>query len=176
MESNLKTSNLIKNTNYTSNGIYGHHNHQTNPHSRTNGVKSSSIDQCDMTSLEILNKCHLDLFPKKKTICDDVECMRIVDQLPILNGEYIHFIGKICAIFIFSAPKISLSMWEFAAHVLGPSGKQNEEILLATNFRIFLLMHESVSFINVPIMLVESIEVKEILFVYVYLKNAKTLR
>ncbi len=58
----------------------------------------------------------------------------------------------------------------------GPSGKQNEDILLATNFRIFLLMHESVSFINVPIMLVESIEIKEILFLYVYLKNAKTIR
>lgn len=58
----------------------------------------------------------------------------------------------------------------------GPSGKQNKDILLATNFRIFLLMHESVSFINVPIMLVELIEIKEILCLYVYLKNAKTIR
>jgi hypothetical protein len=56
---------------------------------------SNSTDHCDMTSLEILNKCHLDLFPKKKTICDDVQCMSIVDLLPILNGEYIQFIGKI---------------------------------------------------------------------------------
>lgn len=103
-----------------------------------------------MTSLEILNKCHLDLFPKKKTICDDVDCMRIVDQLPILNGEYIHFIG--------------------------PSGRKNEDILLVTNFRVFLLMHESISFINVPIMLVESLEIKEIFYLYVYLKNAKTIR
>jgi hypothetical protein len=56
---------------------------------------SNSTDHCDMTSLEILNKCHLDLFPKKKTICDDVDCMSIVEQLPILNGEYIQFIGNL---------------------------------------------------------------------------------
>lgn len=37
-------------------------------------------------------------------------------------------------------------------------------------------MHESISFINVPIMLIESIEIKEIIFLYVYLKNAKTIR
>jgi myotubularin-related protein 3/4 len=41
---------------------------------------------------------------------------------------------------------------------------------------VFLLMHESISFINVPIMLVESLEIKEIFYLYVYLKNAKTLR
>ena len=55
---------------------------------------SNSTDHCDMTSLEILNKCHLDLFPKKDIVCDDVNCMSVVEQLPILNGEYIQFIGE----------------------------------------------------------------------------------
>lgn len=62
--------------------------------SNLNGSCNLSIDQCDMTSLEILNKCHLDLFPKKNPICDDVDCMRIEKQLPYLNGEYIQFIGN----------------------------------------------------------------------------------
>ena len=55
---------------------------------------SNSTDHCDMTSLEILNKCHLDLFPKKEMICDDDNSKSVIEQLPILNGEYIHFIGK----------------------------------------------------------------------------------
>ena len=57
---------------------------------------NNSADYCDMTSLEILNKCHLDLFPKKEMICDDLACKNIVEQLPILNGEYVHFIGNFC--------------------------------------------------------------------------------
>jgi hypothetical protein len=60
--------------------------------------------------------------------------------------------------------------------LIGPSGKQNEEILLVTNFRLFLLMHDSTSFINVPLMLIESIEIKEIFYIYIYLKNVKSLR
>ena len=64
----------------------------------TNLNNSNSTDHCDMTSLEILNKCHLDLFPKKQTVCDDVNCMAIVEQLPILNGEYIQFIGILFAL------------------------------------------------------------------------------
>jgi hypothetical protein len=60
-------------------------------HSNNNSVS----DQCDMTSLEILNKCHLDLFPKKPTVCDDDKCMAVLEQIPILNGEYIQFIGKL---------------------------------------------------------------------------------
>jgi hypothetical protein len=58
----------------------------------------------------------------------------------------------------------------------GPSGKTNDEILLITNYRIFLLMHNGTSFINVPILLVESIEIRENILIYIYLKNAKTLR
>jgi myotubularin-related protein 3/4 len=49
-------------------------------------------------------------------------------------------------------------------------------VLLLTNYRLFLLMHDSTSFINVPVMLVESIEVKDIFFIYIYLKVAKTIR
>jgi hypothetical protein len=56
---------------------------------------SNTNDPTDMTSLEILNKCHLDLFPKKKAHCDDEKCMSIVEQVPILHGEYIQFIGKL---------------------------------------------------------------------------------
>ena len=116
----------------------------------------------DMTSLEILNKCHLVIFPKKNAICDDETFMRIfLDTVPILSGEYICFIG--------------------------PSGKFNNEILVLTNYRLFLLMtdhfnptssnsNEFKSFINVPIMIIESIEIKEIVYIYVYLKNAKTIR
>lgn len=37
-------------------------------------------------------------------------------------------------------------------------------------------MHNGTSFINVPIMLVESIEIRENILIYIYLKNAKTLR
>jgi hypothetical protein len=60
----------------------------------TDSHNNSVNDPCDMTSLEILNKCHLDLFPKKPTVCDDEKCMAVVDQVPILNGEFIQFIGK----------------------------------------------------------------------------------
>ena len=52
----------------------------------------------DMTSVEILNKCHLDFFPKKQAVCDDEICASIVEQIPILHGEYIQFIGKFCSI------------------------------------------------------------------------------
>ena len=117
MESDLQNTNNIKDysTNKLANHSCVHHNATTttttNPsdttnqklkqhtnNNKSNETRNKSIDQCDMTSLEILNKCHLDLFPKKKTICDDVNCMRIVDQLPILNGEYIHYIGEILII------------------------------------------------------------------------------
>ena len=37
-------------------------------------------------------------------------------------------------------------------------------------------MHDSTSFINVPLMLIETIEIKEIFYIYIYLKNVKTLR
>ena len=37
-------------------------------------------------------------------------------------------------------------------------------------------MHDSTSFINVPLMLIESIEIKEIFYIYIYLKNVKSLR
>jgi hypothetical protein len=110
----------------------------------------NSIDQCDTTSIENLDQCHLYIFPKKKTECDDDHCMKVVDELPILNGEYIQFIG--------------------------PSGQQNDEIFIITNYRIFLLMNQHKSFVNMPLMMIEFIEVKEIFFIYVYLKNAKTLR
>ena len=112
--------------------------------------QSNSMDHCDMTSLEILNKCHLDLFPKKKTTCDDVNCMSVVDQLPILNGEYIEFIG--------------------------PSGKLNDDILLITNFRLFTMAANGSFFLNMPLMLIESFEIRENLYIYIYLKNAKTIR
>ena len=88
---NNSNNNNINNKNSSSN--------DTRKFSNLNGSCNLSIDQCDMTSLEILNKCHLDLFPKKKTTCDDVDCMRIVEQLPILNGEYIQFIGTVMAFF-----------------------------------------------------------------------------
>lgn len=107
MESDLQNTSI---TDYSTNKLANHNTcattstttsdlsdnntkHKLKQHTKSN-ERNISIDQCDMTSLEILNKCHLDLFPKKKTICDDVNCMRIVDQLPILNGEYIHYIGK----------------------------------------------------------------------------------
>lgn len=118
----------------------------------------------DMINLEILNKCHLLIFPKKNPVCDDDSLMRTFsDIVPILSGEYICFVG--------------------------PSGKFNHEILVITNYRLFLLMNDSLdssalnhdasdynSFINVPIMIIESIEIREILYIYVFLKNAKTIR
>ena len=110
----------------------------------------SSVDNCDMTSLEILSRCHLEIFPKRDTCYDDETCRAVGDMLPTLNGEYIQFIG--------------------------PSGKLNDETFAITNFRIFLLMHKNTSFINVPLMLIESIEIRENFYIYVYLKNAKTIR
>lgn len=118
----------------------------------------------DMVNLEILNKCHLLIFPKKNPVCDDDSMMRTFSEtVPILSGEYICFVG--------------------------PSGKNNQEILVLTNYRLFLLMNDSLdtgtpskptfdfkSFINVPIMIIESIEIREILYIFVYLKNAKTIR
>lgn len=113
----------------------------------------------DMINLEILNKCHLLIFPKKNPVCDDEILMKAFSEnVPILSGEYICFIG--------------------------PSGKSNHEILVLTNYRLFLLASDCFdpsapdfkSFINVPIMIIESIEIKEIFYIYVYLKNAKTIR
>jgi hypothetical protein len=91
----MENNNII-NSNNSKNNINNKNssNNETRKLSNLNGSCNLSIDQCDMTSLEILNKCHLDLFPKKKTTCDDVDCMRVVEQLPILNGEYIQFIGN----------------------------------------------------------------------------------
>jgi hypothetical protein len=54
----------------------------------------SATDQYDIASLEILNKCHLDLFPKKSTIYDsDDNYKDIESNLVLLCGEYIQFIG-----------------------------------------------------------------------------------
>ena len=93
---NNKLVSKVNNINSNSNIINPKSSYENSspPSDCINLNNSNSTDHCDMTSLEILNKCHLDLFPKKKTICDDVQCMSIVDQLPILNGEYIQFIGK----------------------------------------------------------------------------------
>ncbi|CAF0916960.1 unnamed protein product [Brachionus calyciflorus] len=124
----------------------------------------STLNSHDMTSLEILKQCHLDIYPKKTPVCDDETLLKaFIDTVCILSGEYICFIG--------------------------PSGKMNDEILVVTNYRLFLLMtdhsntsinspnkSEFKSFINVPIMIIETIEIKEIVFIYVYLKNAKTIR
>lgn len=116
----------------------------------SNNSATSNNDQCDMTSLEILNKCHLDLFPKKSPVSDDELCLRFVAKLPTLSGEYVQFVGY--------------------------SGKLNNDPLIITNFRLFFLNHDCTSFINVPLMLIESIEVKEIIFIYINLKIAKTIR
>lgn len=116
----------------------------------SNNQHNSSVasDTCDMASLEILKR--RDMYPIKSTVCDDDKCLSIIDQLPILNGEYVQFVG--------------------------PSGKLNDEILLLTNYRLFLLMHDSTAFVNIPIMLVESIECRDIVHIYIYLKVAKTVR
>ena len=75
-----------------------HHQQQQHNHSSSSPFNhlntSNSTDHCDMTSLEILNKCHLELFPKKDMVCDDVNCKSFIEQLPILHGEYIQFIGN----------------------------------------------------------------------------------
>jgi len=77
-----------------------HHHQQQQQHNHSSSSPfnhlntSNSTDHCDMTSLEILNKCHLELFPKKDMVCDDVNCKSFIEQLPILHGEYIQFIGN----------------------------------------------------------------------------------
>ena len=58
----------------------------------------SGTDQYDIASLEILSKCHLDLFPKKSTIYDDNlnyadNYKDIESKLVLLCGEYIQFLG-----------------------------------------------------------------------------------
>ena len=55
----------------------------------------SATDQYDIASYEILNKCHLDLFPKKSKIYDttDDNYKDIESKLVLLCGEYIQFIG-----------------------------------------------------------------------------------
>jgi len=138
-ESEETSNNLIDNSNNTNIVV----DYDINLSNNTN-------DQCDMTSLEILNKCHLDLFPKKSPVCDDDGYMKFVSKLPMLSGEYVQFIGS--------------------------SGKLNNDPFIITNFRLFFLSHDLNSFINVPLMLVESIEVKEIVYIYIYLKVAKTIR
>ena len=110
-------------------------------------VAAGSVDQCDMTSMEIVNL--VSCFPKQVTKYDDKSLEGTSDLFPVLNGEFVHYMGY--------------------------SGK-SDEIFAITNFRIFLLMHKRTSFINVPLMLIESIEFKEIFYIYVYLKYAKTLR
>jgi hypothetical protein len=138
-ESEETSSNLIDNSSNTNIVI----DYDINLSNNTN-------DQCDMTSLEILNKCHLDLFPKKSPVCDDDGYLKFVSKLPMLSGEYVQFIGS--------------------------SGKLNNDPFIITNFRLFFLSHDLNSFINVPLMLVEYIEVKEIVYIYIYLKVAKTIR
>ncbi len=54
----------------------------------------SGNDQYDIASLEILNKCHLDLYPKKQTVYDDYDCSFIEKQIPLLSGEYSQYIGN----------------------------------------------------------------------------------
>ncbi len=58
----------------------------------------------------------------------------------------------------------------------GRSGKLNEDILVLTNYRLFLSLNNETSFINFPIMLIDTIEVKEIFYIHVYLKNIKTIK
>jgi hypothetical protein len=60
----------------------------------------SGTDQYDITSMEILNKTHLDLFPKKTTIYDEIstaatsDCYKDIEtKLVLLSGEYIQNIG-----------------------------------------------------------------------------------
>ena len=112
-------------------------------------VTVGSVDHCDMASMEIVNNPYMEIFPKQSTKYDDKSLEGTTDLFPILDGEYIYYMGY--------------------------SGK-SDEIFAITNFRIFLLMHKRTSFINVPLMLIESIEFKEIFYIYVYLKYAKTLR
>ena len=96
----MENNNHHHHNNNNSNNNSNNNNSNTNldinfkPRNASFSCNLLSVDQCDMTSLEILNKCHLDLFPKKKTIYDDKECMSMSDQLPTLNGEYVHFIGN----------------------------------------------------------------------------------
>lgn len=130
-------------------------NNNNNNNNLHNDSNIAILNTNDMNSFESLNKCHLVLFPKKSPVCDDEQCMqKVVDRVPILSGEYICFIG--------------------------PSGKLNEDILVLTNYRLLLLSLDSAnefkSFVNVPIMLIELIEIREIFFIYAYLKNAKTIR
>lgn len=58
----------------------------------------STTDQYDIASLEILNKCHLDLFPKNKPIYDDNSFADnykdIESKLVLLCGEYIQYLGS----------------------------------------------------------------------------------
>lgn len=120
----------------------------------SNNSAASCPDHCDMSGVEILNKCHLDLFPKKPVVKDEECCggkyAAQIAQLPTLSGEYEQFVGM--------------------------SGKSNNDLLILTNFRLFFVSHDGTSFLNVPLRLIESIEVKEINFIYVYLKIAKTIR
>ena len=58
----------------------------------------------------------------------------------------------------------------------GKAGKMNEDFIILTNYRLFLLLNNETSFINFPIMLIEYVEMKEIFYIYVYLKNVKTVK
>jgi hypothetical protein len=120
-------------------------------------VVESPKNSHDLTSFQVLNMIPAEHYPKKSPVCDDELMMKLFsDTVSLLSGEYVCFVG--------------------------PSGKLNTEILVLTNYRLCLLMNDAPansqfkSFINVPIMIVESIEIKEIVYIFVYLKNAKTIR
>jgi len=101
---NINLSIYEKHTINTTNEPNHHQQQQQHNHSSSSPFNhlntSNSTDHCDMTSLEILNKCHLELFPKKDMVCDDVNCKSFIEQLPILHGEYIQFIGKTAIYFL----------------------------------------------------------------------------
>jgi hypothetical protein len=52
----------------------------------------------------------------------------------------------------------------------------NEDVVVLTNYRLFLLLNNETSFVNIPIMLIEFVEIKEMFCIYVYLKNVKTAK
>lgn len=110
-ESKVINTKNLNNTTSNSNYIIDNNNinYNNNNNSSNNNIDNSNLDyeinssnnsannndQCDMTSLEILNKCHLDLFPKKTPTSDDDSSLKFVSKLPTLSGEYIQFIGSL---------------------------------------------------------------------------------
>jgi hypothetical protein len=114
----------------------------------------SNQDQYDITSIEILNKCHSELYPKKEAIIDDnnddINNLINLLNIPLLSGEYIQFVSK--------------------------CGKLNEDLIIITNYRLLNILNNTSSFINLPLMQIDYIEIKDILYIYVYLKNSKTIR